>query len=258
MPSRPRSASGMTGNVADGRSSSSPPGVTARTSPVSFSVNSSVPSGRNAMFVGKETSWRNGSGVAPAGTFTSMSRAVKADRTARRTSRRYREMTRCMRVGRRGSACSRSITSCSQRRTSTGGERLHRDGDRPVTGLEQMSRERPVTRGRGRGPRSGRRGARCRPRAGTRSAGTSSGEPATLACVIGPGTSISDSTPPSDSARKNSSVRRATSSAFSALADPERHHAAEIGHLPAGDRRGRGGPRAPGRAPASRPGGSPR
>jgi hypothetical protein len=61
-------------------------------------MNSNVPSGRNAIFVGKETSWRNGSGVAPAGTFTSMSRAVKANKTARRTFRRYREMTRCMRV----------------------------------------------------------------------------------------------------------------------------------------------------------------
>ncbi len=43
----------------------------------------------------------------------------------------------------------------------------------------------------------------------TSCAGTSHGDPATLACVIGPGTSINDSTPPSDSARKNSSARSA-------------------------------------------------
>ena len=40
--------------------------------------------------------------------------------------------------------------------------------------------------------------------------GTSIGDPVTLACVIGPGSSISDSTPPSDSARKNSFVDSAT------------------------------------------------
>ena len=40
----------------------------------------------------------------------------------------------------------------------------------------------------------------------TRSAGTSSGDPATLACVIRPGCSISDSTPPSDSPSVNTCV----------------------------------------------------
>ena len=44
----------------------------------------------------------------------------------------------------------------------------------------------------------------------TRSSGTSSGEPATLACVIRPGCSISDSTPPSDSPSVNTSVRPQT------------------------------------------------
>ena len=47
--------------------------------------------------------------------------------------------------------------------------------------------------------------------------GTSSSDPATLACVIGPGTSMSDSTPPSDSARKNSLVRCATSTASASV-----------------------------------------
>src|SRR6185436_17440053 len=51
-----------------------------------------------------------------------------------------------------------------------------------------------------------------------RSPGTSKGEPATLAWVIGPGTSINDSTPPSDSARKNRRVRSATRIASSAVA----------------------------------------
>ena len=62
----------------------------------------------------------------------------------------------------------------------------------------------------------------------------------------GPGTSISDSTPPSDSARKNSSVRRATSTARGGRPHPERHHAAEVRHLPGGDRVARVVGRAPG------------
>ena len=40
----------------------------------------------------------------------------------------------------------------------------------------------------------------------TRSSGTSNCEPAVDACVIAPGCSISDSTPPSDSARMNTLV----------------------------------------------------
>src|SRR4051794_16436405 len=51
----------------------------------------------------------------------------------------------------------------------------------------------------------------------TRSAGTSSGEPAALAWVIRPGCSMSDSTPPSDSARVNS---RARSQTFNACSSP--------------------------------------
>ena len=97
-----------------------------------------------------------------------------------------------------------------------------------------------------RGRRSGRRGARCPTESRTSSSGTSSGDPATLAWVIGPGTSISDSTPPSDSARKKSSVRRATSSASSRRSDRERHHAAEVRPSGARRRRVRGAPRAPG------------
>ena len=55
----------------------------------------------------------------------------------------------------------------------------------------------------------------------TRSSGTSSGEPATLAWVIGPGTSISDSTPPSYTACKKSSVRPTRSTGRAA--DPTRN-----------------------------------
>ena len=66
----------------------------------------------------------------------------------------------------------------------------------------------------------------------TRSSGTSSGLPATDACVIRPGCSINDSTPPSDSASVNSLARSHTSSAAaSPPVDPERHHPAEPAHL---------------------------
>src|SRR2546421_2482769 len=51
----------------------------------------------------------------------------------------------------------------------------------------------------------------------TRVGGTSSGDPATLAWVILPGCSMRDSTPPRDSARKNSSVRPHTSRASSSV-----------------------------------------
>src|ERR1700746_3515394 len=44
----------------------------------------------------------------------------------------------------------------------------------------------------------------------TRSSGTARADPAAEACVIRPGSSISDSTPPSDSARVNSLVRAHT------------------------------------------------
>ena len=77
-------------------------------------------------------------------------------------------------------------------------------------------------------------------------AGTSSGEPATLACVIGPGTSISDSTPPSDSARKNSFVLVDQRERLVGRPDLERDHAAEVRHLPRRDRRGRDAPASPG------------
>ena len=71
--------------------------------------------------------------------------------------------------------------------------------------------------------------------------------PATLACVIRPGCSISDSTPPSDSPRVNTSARSQTSSAAaSPPADPEATDPAEALHLPGGDRRGRGAPGSPG------------
>src|SRR6185295_4187972 len=53
----------------------------------------------------------------------------------------------------------------------------------------------------------------------TRSPGTSSMEPATLACVIRPGCSMSDSTPPSDSPNVNSDVSEHN---FSAASSPPR------------------------------------
>ena len=70
----------------------------------------------------------------------------------------------------------------------------------------------------------------------TRSSGTSSCDPAVEACVIAPGCSISDSTPPSDSARMKISVREQKSrAACGPPAQPDRHHAAEAAHLPGGD-----------------------
>ena len=104
------------------------------------------------------------------------------------------------------------------RRSRTGGRgdrrrRGFETGRSPVTrrptGVPRTPVPPPLTalrRGRGRGPRSGRRDVRCRPTAGRDRSGTSMPEPARLACVIRPGCSISDSTPPSDSPRKNSSV----------------------------------------------------
>lgn len=49
----------------------------------------------------------------------------------------------------------------------------------------------------------------------TRSAGTSSAEPAAEACVMRPGCSIRDSTPPSDSPSVNTLARLQTSTAAS-------------------------------------------
>ena len=70
----------------------------------------------------------------------------------------------------------------------------------------------------------------------TRSAGTSRAEPATEACVIRPGCSISDSTPPSDSPRVNSRGAVADlDGRLLAARDPEGHHAAERPHLLGGD-----------------------
>src|SRR3954447_1635555 len=76
----------------------------------------------------------------------------------------------------------------------------------------------------------------------TRSSGTSSCEPAVDACVIAPGYSISDSTPPNDSARMKTSVRdqkacaacgrREVVSCVGAAAHPYRDHAAECAQLP--------------------------
>ena len=60
----------------------------------------------------------------------------------------------------------------------------------------------------------GRRRSRCRRWRRTRSAGTSRSVPATLAWVIRPGCSMSDSTPPSDSPRVNTWVRRRPCSAW--------------------------------------------
>ena len=70
----------------------------------------------------------------------------------------------------------------------------------------------------------------------TRSPGTSRAEPATEACVMRPGCSISDSTPPRDSPRVNSLARLQTSTAASSPpVDLEGDHAAEGPHLLGGD-----------------------
>ena len=69
-----------------------------------------------------------------------------------------------------------------------------------------------------------------------RSSGTCRVEPATLACVISPGCSINDSTPPSDSPRVNSLVRWTDLERLLLPADDgERHHPAEPEHLTGGD-----------------------
>ena len=67
---------------------------------------------------------------------------------------------------------------------------------------DRARRRAGLSRGPGRGRRAGRRRSRCRRESRIRSAGTSSSVPATDACVIRPGCSISDSTPPSDSAER--------------------------------------------------------
>ena len=65
------------------------------------------------------------------------------------------------------------------------------------------------------GRRAGPRRSRCRPTAAPGRRGPRAAEPATLACVIRPGCSISDSTPPSDSPRVNTAVSPQTLSAAS-------------------------------------------
>ena len=102
------------------------------------------------------------------------------------------------------------------------------------------------------GRRRGRRRPRCPPTAG-------SGRPAPPApsrrrtrASSGPGCSISDSTPPRDSASVNTSVRLQTAERLLAAAGhPERHHAAEP-RASAGPRsRGPGGRAGPGSRPRS-------
>ena len=86
----------------------------------------------------------------------------------------------------------------------------------------------------------------------TSAGSTATVEPATDACVMRAGCSISDSTPPSDSASVNSRVpRHDVERGVLAAAQRERDHAAEVAHLTRGDRRGRMVRADPGTAPAS-------
>ena len=71
---------------------------------------------------------------------------------------------------------------------------------RPVLARRSSLRHGDARRRPPRGPRGDRRQPRSRPTAGRATAGTARGESATEACVIGAGSSISDSTAPSDSA----------------------------------------------------------
>ena len=90
-------------------------------------------------------------------------------------------------------------------------------------------------------------GARCRPRGGSSAGSTASGESAADAWVMRAGCSMSDSTPPSDSASVNRRVRATSSSAVVLAADgEERHHPAEVAHLPRPRSRGRDGTGSPG------------
>ena len=91
-------------------------------------------------------------------------------------------------------------------------------------------------RGRRAGRRPGRRRPRCRPTAGPARGSTSSGEPADRGVGHAAGCSISDSTPPSDSASVNTRVARDDLERRGlAAASGERHHAAEVAHLLRGD-----------------------
>ena len=112
---------------------------------------------------------------------------------------------------------------------------------RLAAGRPAPCRRRAESRRRGRGQRASSAARRSSTRSSTSSmptesrtrlSGTSSAEPATEAWVIAAGCSISDSTPPSDSARVKISVAAQTRSAASRPpADGERHHAAEAAHL---------------------------
>ena len=105
--------------------------------------------------------------------------------------------------------------------------------------------------GRGRGRRAGRRRSRCRPRAGSGPRAPRGRCRPREAWVIRPGCSISDSTPPSDSARVNTSARGAhVQRLLLAARDPERDDAAVPLHLPGWPPRARGARRARGRSPA--------
>ena len=99
-------------------------------------------------------------------------------------------------------------------------------GDARGVQVSLRSLRRPARRSPARGPRSGPRRASIPQLSRTRSAGTAAAEPSTDWCVIACGTSISDSTPPSDSASENTLVARADPRRVGV---PERDHAAEAG-----------------------------
>ena len=81
----------------------------------------------------------------------------------------------------------------------------------------------------------------------TSAGSTASGESTAEAWVMRAGCSMSDSTPPSDSASVNSRVRGdELERGLLAARHEEAHHAAEVAHLPPRDRRGRGAPGCPG------------
>ena len=144
---------------------------------------------------------RDRSGECPAATGIRRSRAAPDDRVdglAQHHLRRRRAAAR----------------ACGTRRTSSTTSGSRASGSTRTCGRSsRTSGERQARRRRGR--RAGPRCPRCRPTAGSARRAPRAVSPATLACVIRCGCSISDSTPPSDSPSVKTSVRLQTLSAVS-------------------------------------------
>ncbi len=161
------------------------------------------------------SSRRAGTTASPGGAVAAACRrrAARADRPARRTARAGRRGVGVhVRVPRRNVDGSRAVRT--RRRGRTGRSTARARGGRTERGAGLAQRTNRVrSRAPDAGPRRGRPGSSIPQLSRTRSAGTAAAEPSTDWCVIACGTSISDSTPPSDSASVNSRVRAAISAA---------------------------------------------